>query len=253
MNNSLVKVCYTGETGSSDIRTFHRDDILYVSLRDVLITLNKENREINENHVAKSMVNVLKGQLNALDSDEYIMEPVIGGKYSDDEEIFVTQPGLYRVLSSDKTIAGKTFQRWLFHEVVPSLTKYGEYPPPLVSQDSDVKRLATTLLMEIEQREELERKTQEQFNTHEKMLNHLGNKLQNIESNNQQIDFMCVMDFCNLHGIDKTEEQLVLGWCIKICAEKGEPSRRVIVKSQEVLQFPMYVLVAAAKELQIDK
>jgi prophage antirepressor-like protein len=251
MDNNLVKVCYNGETGSSDIRTFHRDEILYISLRDVLITLNKENREINENHVAKSMVNVIKGQMNALDSDEYIMVPVLDGTYVDDEEVFVTQPGLYRVLSSDKTSAGKNFQRWLFHEVVPSLTKYGEYPPPLVSQDSDVKRLATTLLMEIEQREELERKTQEQFSKHEKMLNHLGNKLQNIESNNQQIDFMSVIEFCNLHEIDKTEEQLILGWCIKICAEKGEPSRRVVVKLQEVLQFPMYVLVAAAKELQI--
>lgn len=251
MDNNLVKVCYNGETGSSDIRTFHKDEILYISLRDVLITLNKENREINENHVAKSMVNVIKGQMNALDSDEYIMMPVKDGKYVDDEEVFVTQPGLYRVLSSDRSNAGKNFQRWLFHEVVPSLTKYGEYPPPLVSQDSDIKRLATTLLMEIEQREELERKTQEQFNKHEKMLNLLGNKLQTIESNNDQIDFMSVLEFCNLHEISKKEEQSILGWCIKICAEKGEPSRRVVIELQEVIQFPAYVLVTAAKVLKI--
>ncbi len=251
MDNNLVKVCYNGETGSSDIRTFHRNEILYISLRDVLVTLNKENRELNETHVAKSMVNAVKGQLNALDSDEYVMIPVLDGSYVDDEEVFVTQPGLYRVLSTDRTLAGKNFQRWLFHEVVPSLTKYGEYPPPLVSQDSDVKRLAKTLLMEIEQREELERKTQEQFSKHEKMLNHLGSKLQNIETNNQQIDFMSVTDFCSLNEIDKTDEQLIFGWCIKICAEKGEPSRKVVVKAQEVLQFPMHVLIAAAKELQI--
>lgn len=251
MDNNLVKVCYNGETGSSDIRTFHRDEILYISLKDVLITLNKENRKINENHIAKSMLNVIKGQINALDSDEYIMMPVLGGKYAEDEEVFVTQPGLYRVLSSDRSSAGKNFQRWLFHEVVPSLTKYGEYPPPLVSQDSDVMRLAKTLLMEIEQREELERKTQAQFSKHEKMLNHLGSKLQSIESNNQQIDFMSVAGFCNLNEIEKTEAHLIFGWCIKICAEKGEPSRKVIVNSEEVVQFPMHVLIAAAKALQI--
>ncbi|XPF94266.1 BRO family protein [Colwellia sp. RE-S-Sl-9] len=251
MDNNLVKVCYNGETGSNDIRTFHRSEILYISLRDVLITLNKENKEIDDNHVVKSMVNVIKGQMKALDSDEYVMVPVIDGSYVDDEEVFVTQPGLYRVLSGDRSHAGKIFQRWLFHEVVPSLTKYGEYPPPLVSQDSDVKRLAKTLLLEIEQREELERKTQEQFNKHEKMLNHLGSKLQNLNSNNLHLEFMSVTDFCNLNEIDKTNEQLIFGWSIKICAEKGEPSRKSIIQGKEILQFPQYVLIASAKELKI--
>lgn len=43
MNSNLTKICYRGETGESDLRTLMFGEILYISLRDVLVTLNKEN------------------------------------------------------------------------------------------------------------------------------------------------------------------------------------------------------------------
>ncbi|MCW0134703.1 hypothetical protein OIU89_08545 [Escherichia coli] len=72
MNSNLTKICYQGETGESDLRTLMLGDILYISLRDVLVTLNKENREINADYTVKSMAGIVRAQLQVLDPDEYI-------------------------------------------------------------------------------------------------------------------------------------------------------------------------------------
>jgi len=247
MNKDLILICYNGDSGSSDIRTFYQDTILYISLRDVLRTLNQENREENEKHIAKSMVSIIKSHLEALDSDEYVMVPVTDKSYIEEEEVFVTQPGLYRVLSSDRSYAGKSFQRWLFHEVVPALTKYGEYPAPLVPQDSDVKRLAKTLLLEIEAREELERKTHEKFLEHESKLKELGAQLNSIESDLPHSDLVSITDYCSRNLIDKTHEQLIFGWCIKIAAEENEPTKKKILSGNETVMFPPHVIALAIK------
>ncbi|WP_414148242.1 hypothetical protein ACMGGR_04285 [Erwinia sp. BNK-24-b] len=72
MNSNLTKICYQGEIGDSDLRTVVIDNILHISLRDVLVTLNKENREINADYAVKSMAGIIKAQLQALDADEYL-------------------------------------------------------------------------------------------------------------------------------------------------------------------------------------
>ncbi|MGW7677850.1 Bro-N domain-containing protein [Shewanella sp. S23-S33] len=145
MSSNLIKICYEGDAGSSDIRTCEYEDILYISLKDVLITLNRENRELDENHISKSMSGILKSQLSSLEVDEYIMIPALDPVHEEDKEIFVTQPGLYRVLSSDKSKAGKKFQKWLYHEVIPSLTKHGFYPPPVTAKGSVLSQMAEIL------------------------------------------------------------------------------------------------------------
>ena len=53
--------------------------------------------------------------------------------------------GLYRVMSSDRSAAGKRFQKWLFHEVIPSLTKHGVYPPPPEAKGSALAQMAEIL------------------------------------------------------------------------------------------------------------
>lgn len=39
----------------------------------------------------------------------------------------VLEPGLYRLLSKSRKPVGKRFQRWMFHEVLPSIRKTGKY------------------------------------------------------------------------------------------------------------------------------
>lgn len=245
-----MKVCYEGSEGISDIRTIKKGNVLFISLVDVQYTLNKENRNMDERHVSKSMLGIMNGLINDLDADEYLLIKNDAFKHFPNGEMFVTQPGLFRVLTHDKSNAGKKFQRWLFHDVVPSLTKYGVYPPPLVSQDSDLMRMAKTLLLEIEQREELERQTREQFAKHEKMIRSLGNKLTSIENNSLDIDFITVKDYCNMNEVFEIDRQLIQGWCIKICAEKSEPTSKTIIDMEEMPMFPVHVVVEAITSIR---
>ena len=142
MTNDLIKVCYEGEAGASDIRTCYYGDILHVSLRDIFVTLTKENRQLDERYPSKYIPNLIKSQIQDLDDDEFILVPVVDESYGDEKEVFITQPGLNRVMASDKSKAGKKFQRWLYHDVIPSLQKHGMYPAPITSQGSALAQMA---------------------------------------------------------------------------------------------------------------
>jgi len=78
---------------------------------------------------------------SGLDADEKgtAIVNTLGGNQ---EMLTVTEPGLYRLLSSKsrKPIA-KRFQRWVFHEVLPSIRKTGNYSLP----DAQTERMKLEL------------------------------------------------------------------------------------------------------------
>jgi len=78
---------------------------------------------------------------SGLDADEKgtAIVNTLGGNQ---EKLTVTEPGLYRLLSSKsrKPIA-KRFQRWVFHEVLPSIRKTGNYSLP----DAQTERMKLEL------------------------------------------------------------------------------------------------------------
>jgi prophage antirepressor-like protein len=242
-------VCYEGSEGDSDIRTLKRGEILYISLLDVQEALNKENRNLNESHVPKSIIGIMKGLVSDLDVDEYLLIENQKMTHLNQQEMFVTQPGLYRVLANDKSVAGKKFQRWLFHEVVPSITKHGIYPPPKIHNDSEVTRMAKTLLLEIEQREELERKTNEKFAEHEIMIRKIDEKVNTIKNDSENTKFIAVSDFCSQHGILE-DQQFIQGWCLKLCAENNEATNKALISGEIVPIFPEHVVVNAIEKVK---
>ncbi len=46
------------------------------------------------------------------------------------EMLTVTEPGLYRLLSKSRKPIAKRFQRWVFHQILPSIRKTGTYSLP---------------------------------------------------------------------------------------------------------------------------
>ncbi|WP_028762446.1 BRO family protein [Shewanella colwelliana] len=140
--NNLVNVCYEGTSGQTDIRTMYIDDILHFSLTDVFVVLNKENKSMGERNPTRNIPNLIKTLITALDKDEYTQFPHSKPTPGLETETFVTQPGLNRVMGNDDSAAGRKFQRWLYHDVVPSLTKFGSYPPPLTPQGSALSQMA---------------------------------------------------------------------------------------------------------------
>lgn len=66
--------------------------------------------------------------VSRLDEDEYHMFNIgYSGSRGKPNLIFVNEPGLYRLIFKSRKKTAKEFQRWVYHEVLPSIRKYGYY------------------------------------------------------------------------------------------------------------------------------
>ncbi|MCE2028731.1 BRO-N domain-containing protein [Sessilibacter corallicola] len=236
MSNNQILLSYPDS--GNQIRTITEESVIYFSLIDVVKTLAEQNTQIAQGGKGDGLSGMIKAQIEVLEEDECI--DVQG-------ELYVTEPGLFRIILRDNSAACKRFQRWVLHEVLPSIQKYGTYPPPLVEQNSDVKRIVQSLLMEIEEREKLEQRTKEQFKRHENMLNNLSKQIANSSTPQTSQKFISVSEYCESNGIDLFHEQHIFGWCLKIIAEESEPSSKQLVDGKEVLHFPEHVIAKANK------
>lgn len=70
--------------------------------------------------------------VSRLDDDEKgtNLIPTRGGEQS---MLIVNEPGLYRLIFSSRKPEAKKFQRWVYHEVLPSIRKTGTYNLPSVT------------------------------------------------------------------------------------------------------------------------
>lgn len=70
-----------------------------------------------------------KRALKRLDDDERIMGKA-DSFWHGQRVIFITESGLYTLILESRKPEAKVFKRWITHEVLPSLRRYGQYPPP---------------------------------------------------------------------------------------------------------------------------
>ena len=100
-------------------------------------------------YIAKDPCDVLEIQnvsqaLDALDGDEKGICNIytLGGNQ---DVAIISEPGLYRLLAVSRKPVAKPFQRWLFHEVLPSIRKTGGYgqqkPVPVTFDLTDPEQL----------------------------------------------------------------------------------------------------------------
>ena len=87
--------------------------------------------------------------LDSYDDDEKgrVTIPTPGGKQ---EALTITEFGLYRTLFKSRKGIAKRFQRWVFHDVIPSIRKTGSYSiessTPIAKLPSQKERLETIQL-----------------------------------------------------------------------------------------------------------
>jgi prophage antirepressor-like protein len=213
---SELTLSYSGFSGDLKIRTMYRNGDVLFSLPDVVHILAKENSTAPKDQTkSQGFKGLLNASMEALEEDE----KELSYSESGDHEFYVTEPGLYRVVSRDTSPASKKFQRWIFHEVLPSIRRHGVYPPPLQSGESELKSLVSLLYTnvgllakEIEHREALEKQVQEKFENHGNRINKLENIISNdggyITIQNRLNDLELVM-----------EQELIWSWCEKIRLE----------------------------------
>jgi prophage antirepressor-like protein len=119
--------------------------------------------------VAKDVCDVLgltnpSESLKALDSDEKSTLRISEGG---PEVNIINEPGLYLLVIRSNKSEAKQFKRWITHEVIPSIRKYGTYMTPetiekvLLNPDTIIK-IATQLKEEQQKRIEAETKLEQQ-------------------------------------------------------------------------------------------
>ena len=66
---------------------------------------------------------------NSLDEDEKGYESIVslGGAQ---QTLIISEPGLYSLILRSRKPEAKAFKRWLVHEVIPSIRRYGVYATP---------------------------------------------------------------------------------------------------------------------------
>lgn len=221
-------ICYPGFSGDVNIRTMRANDEVLVSLEDVVRVLSAENSQITAQYERKGLTGIASAMLNVLEEDERAILPIFDRRSgSAREEVFVTQPGLYRIVTRDDSKACKKFQRWLFHEVIPAIARYGTYPPPSVEPQSDLKAVvqllsqnADALLKEIVERERLEKEVLVRFEKTEQQLADVTRRLEDLSLEHEADGYVSIRERCRQHAADVDYHQ-VWGWCTKICLERN--------------------------------
>ncbi len=253
--NSLI-VIYPTLKGKVPIRTAQEGDKVLFSLEDVVLALAKENTETASVLGRYGLGGLVTAAIRVLDPDEkkHFSTPGKDGE-SERNEIFVTEPGLYRVVTQDTSPAAKKFQRWIFHEVLPSIREYGIYPPPQLEAGSELTILANQLIQntqilirEIKERERLERETKERFSKNELAIADLSEKLALVGlGTNLKEDYVSIKEICEKRQInDSKTRSLIWGWAAKLCIENNRRSiRRDDLDSH---QFPRDILDQAIEK-----
>ncbi|MBW4455315.1 MAG: hypothetical protein KME55_22810 [Nostoc indistinguendum CM1-VF10] len=96
---------------------------------DTSVTVNGQIRKAKDGSTYRD---------GGLDEDEKGTHNVstLGGEQ---EMLTVTEAGLYRLIFKSRKPVAKRFQRWVFHEVLPSLRRTGKYEMPKPTQQHNAK------------------------------------------------------------------------------------------------------------------
>lgn len=131
--------------GECPIRMAGTHDVPLFSLADVCRVLGISNPSMVADRIDdddKRMIN-----LNTLSQAE--------GIRGNPNTTFVTEGGLYTVLLRSDKPQAKPFRKWVTGEVLPSIRRFGCYPPPADAQDhilSEIHTIQHTLRMAAETR-----------------------------------------------------------------------------------------------------
>lgn len=112
-----MKQLQTFNFEGNDVRTLQKESLTWFSAIDVVKGLGLTNTTV---------------AISNLDSDE-VTKFNLGGLSGMTN--FISEPGLYRLIGSSRKPAAHRFNRWVTHEVLPSIRKEGAYVTPKTAAD----------------------------------------------------------------------------------------------------------------------
>lgn len=135
-----------------------------------------------------------------LDSDERNTVTISNGIPGNPNKTIISEPGLYKLIMRSRKPEAKEFQRWVTHEVLPTIRKTGGYIPTSET-DSDEVIMAKALLIA---QKTIERNTQQ--------LRAKDARIMELEPKAQALD-----DFTNV------EDKLLVRDAAKVLSNAGTP------------------------------
>ena len=174
---------------NTEIQTFNFNDA-------TLRTLTDENGE--PWFVAKDVCDILKisnnrDAISQLDDDEKDTVGISDGIPGNPNKTIISEPGLYKLIMRSRKPEAKEFQRWVTHEVLPTIRKTGGYIPTSES-DSDEAIMAKALLIA---QKTIERNTQ-QLRAKDKQIKELEPKAKALDDFTNVPDTLLVRDAAKL-------------------------------------------------------
>ena len=233
MERSLLVLSYATEHGEKEIKTITKGSDVLFSLADVVSVLMAENRKSSTHEINVGFDGFFKAQREVLEPDEQEIIYKEASLNKPNHELYITQPGLLRILTRDKSPACKKFQRWVFHDVIPSIIKHGVYPAPR-EQESDIKRLTKLFLSEIAARERHEKKTKQKFLETDTKISELSNAIEKIKasSNSETWDYINVET--KYPSLTHHEKYTLFCKCMKYCITENIQMKKLHASMSEI-------------------
>jgi hypothetical protein len=99
--------------GETTIRTLERDGTPWFVAKDACAAVHISN---------------YRDACASLDADEkgVVNIDTLGGEQ---QMLIINEPGLYRLIFKSRKAEARTFQRWVYHEVLPAIRRHGCYQP----------------------------------------------------------------------------------------------------------------------------
>ncbi|MBC8944273.1 BRO-N domain-containing protein [Xenorhabdus indica] len=136
MAQTKHEIFYPGSHGEVPIRTIEQDGRILFCFLDVIRVLVKDNVNLDKyNKSSRTKRKGFSGLLSKLfsvlkEKDRVIITLDKRNEFEANFDFYVTEAGLYRIVTIDESEAALRFQDWVFEDVLPSIRKYGVYPPP---------------------------------------------------------------------------------------------------------------------------
>ncbi|HCE1584967.1 TPA: hypothetical protein NGR50_001011 [Vibrio parahaemolyticus] len=247
MKEKQYQLLYPSANGEVEIRTIEQNGKVLFCFPDVVQVLSKDNAYFSTANGKRQGFSGLLSKLSTVLKDKHrVIVPLAkANEFGADFDFYITEAGLYKLLTFDQSEASERFQDWVFEKVLPSIRQFGCYPPPKqgASEMSTMVALlqqnVTLLAQEIEKREELEKKVMT-----------IDERVSVIESDIKDDELISLSSFMENQGITSADPELLWAWCQKIKLQSGADSKKPNDDDKLKYKYPLFVLEQAYGEIQ---
>ena len=132
MKEKKYDLMYPSANGEVEIQTLEKNGKVLFFFPDVVQVLSKDNAYFSTAKGKREGFSGLMSKLSTVLKDKHrvIIHRTSKNSLGLEYDFYLTEAGLYKLLTFDESSAAERFQDWVFEDVLPSIRQHGIYPPP---------------------------------------------------------------------------------------------------------------------------